>query len=99
MNTAQSGCGQGSFRVGADGEQRGCLPAGRPGEEVIALVVDDDECREIAYLDLPDRFHAEFGVLNYFDLGDAVLGQPGGGAADRAEVEAAVLGTGPGDRG
>ncbi len=28
-------------------------------------------------LDPPDRFHAELGVLEHLDLGDAVLGQPG----------------------
>ena len=30
------------------------------GEEVVALVVDDDESREVFDLDSPDRFHAEF---------------------------------------
>src|SRR5690606_10782463 len=33
------------------------------GEEVVALVVDDDEGREVLDLDLPHRFHAQLGVL------------------------------------
>ena len=60
------------------------------GEEVVALVVDDDEGREVLDLDLPDRLHAELGVLQHLDGLDAVLREPGGRAADRAEVEAAV---------
>ena len=67
------------------------------GEEVVALVVDDDEGREVLDLDLPDRLHAELGVLQHLDLADAVLGQAGGRAADRAEVEAAVALAGVGD--
>src|SRR5580765_983804 len=59
-------------------------------EEVVALVVDDDEGREVLDLDLPDRLHAELGVLQHLDALDAVLRQPGCRAADRAEVEAAV---------
>ena len=66
-------------------------------EEVVALVVDDDEGGEVDDLDLPDRLHAELGVLEHLDLGDAVLGQPRRRAADRAEVEAAVLLAGVGD--
>ena len=66
------------------------------GEEVVALVVDDDEGREVLDLDPPDRLHAELGVLQHLDLGDAVLGQPGRRAADRAQVEAAVVGAGVG---
>jgi hypothetical protein len=65
-------------------------PAGGRGEEVVALVVDDDEGREVLDLDLPDRLHAELGVLEHLDLLDAVLGQARRRAADRAEVEAAV---------
>jgi hypothetical protein len=33
----------------------------RLGEEVVALVVDHDEGREVLDLDLPDRLHAELG--------------------------------------
>src|SRR6202042_2423462 len=69
-------------------------------EEIIALVVDDDEGREIHHLDAPDRFHAEFGIFHYLDLLDAVLGEVRRGTADRAEIEAAVLlaGLAHGDR-
>ena len=80
-------------RPAADGEQRRLRLL---GEEVVPLVVHDDERREVADLDTPDRFHAEFRVLEHLDLGDAVLGQPGRGAADGAEVEAAVARGRPG---
>src|SRR5882724_12463022 len=60
-------------------------------EKVIALVVDDDEGREILDLDAPDRFHAEFGIFHHLDLLDAVFGEVCGSAADRAEIEATVL--------
>ena len=59
-------------------------------EEVIALVVDDDEGGEVLDLDPPDRFHAEFGIFQHFDLLDAVLRQARGGAADGAEIKAAM---------
>lgn len=39
------------------------------GEEVIALVVDDDEGGEVFDVDLPDGFHAEFWVLEDVNLG------------------------------
>src|ERR1700758_2581223 len=60
-------------------------------EEVVALVVDDDEGREIHDLDAPDRFHAEFGIFDDLDLLDAVLGEVRRRTANRAEIEAAVL--------
>ena len=44
-------------------------------EEIISLVVDDDEGREILDLDAPDRFHAEFGIFHHLNLLDAVLGE------------------------
>jgi enoyl-CoA hydratase/carnithine racemase len=59
-------------------------------EEVVALVVDHDERREVDHVDLPDGLHAEFGVLEHLDLGDVVEREPGSRAADRTEVEAAV---------
>ena len=37
-------------------------------EEVVALVVDDDEGREVDDVDLPHRLHAELGVLEHLDL-------------------------------
>ena len=60
------------------------------GEEVVALVVDHHEGREVLDLDAPDRLHAQLGVLEHLDLADAVLRQAGGRTADRPEVEAAV---------
>src|SRR6478735_6984774 len=70
-----------------DGEGHGL---GDGGEEVVALVVDHDEGREVLDLDLPDRLHAQLGVLEHLDAPDAVLGQPRSRATDRAEVEPAV---------
>ena len=67
------------------------------GEEVVALVVDEDEGGEVFHFNLPDGFHAEFGVLEEFHFLDGVLGENGCGAADRAEVEAAVALAGVGD--
>src|SRR6266513_1762765 len=51
-------------------------------EEVVAFVVDDDERREVAHLDLPDRFHPELGILEDLHLRDAVLREPRGRTAD-----------------
>src|SRR6266487_6661300 len=68
-------------------------------EKVVSLVVDDDERREVAHLDLPDRLHPEFGVLEYLNLGDAVLRQPRRRPAYRAEVEAAISLACPGNGG
>ena len=59
-------------------------------EEVVSLVVDHDECGEIANLDAPHGFHAQFGEIDDLDFGDAVLGESGGGTADRAEVDVQV---------
>src|SRR5712672_4177086 len=63
-------------------------------EEVVALVVDHDEGREILHLDAPDRLHAELGIFHGLDLLDAMLGEVRRRAADRGEIEAAVLLTG-----
>src|SRR5438045_9081196 len=57
-------------------------------EEVVALVVDDDEGREIHDLNAPDRFHAEFGIFHHLDLLDAVLGEVCRSTAARAERDA-----------
>src|SRR5258708_6825684 len=60
-------------------------------EEVVALVVDDDESREIHHVNAPDRLHAEFRVFHHLDLLDAVFGEIGCRTPDRTEIEAAVL--------
>src|SRR5712671_6905564 len=65
--------------------------SGQLGEEVVALVVDDDEGGKIDDVDLPHGLHAELGEGEHLDLRDAVLGEARRGAADRPEVEAAVL--------
>ena len=75
-------------------QERGASSEVQLLEEVVALVVDDDEGREILDLDAPDRLHAEFGIFEHLDLADAVLGQPRGRAADRAEIEAAMAAAG-----
>ena len=86
------------YSPATDGKQRALrrLAPGRPGEEIIPLVVDDDERGEVAHLDLPDRFHAQFGVLEHLYLSDAVPRELRRRAADRAEVEPAVRLTGRG---
>ena len=66
-------------------------------EEVIALVVDDDECREVLHLDAPDGFHPEFGILEHLDRGDVVLSESCGGASDRAKIETSVVAARVGD--
>src|SRR5580704_10820014 len=48
------------------------------GEEVVALVVDDDEGREVDHVDLPHGLHAELGEREHVDLADAVLGEARG---------------------
>ena len=60
-------------------------------EEVVALVVHEDECREVLYLDLPDSFHSKFWVLYALDALDIVLSEDRCRATDRTEVESAVL--------
>src|SRR5258708_6138711 len=81
-------------RLASRGDVRTVLARGTtPGtpEKVVALVIYHDERREVPDLDPPYGLHAEFGVLQHIDLGDAVLGELGRRAADRPEVEAAVL--------
>src|SRR6185369_15212305 len=60
-------------------------------EEVVALVVDQDERREVFDFDLPDRLHAEVGKVDDLDLADILLGQDRGRPADRTQVETSVL--------
>ncbi len=61
------------------------------GEEVVALVVDEDEGGEVFDGDFPDGFHAEFGEGDDFLGADVVLSEECGGSASGAEVEAAVI--------
>ena len=60
-------------------------------EEVVSLVVHEDEGGEVFHFNLPDGFHAQFGIFHALDALDIVLGQDGCRATDGAEVETAVL--------
>mgnify|MGYP004444934737 CR=1 FL=1 len=42
-------------------------------EEIVALVVYEDECREVLNINLPDGLHAKFWVLNTLNALDAAL--------------------------
>ncbi len=86
------------MRIGQPTET-GWARASRPDllEEVVALVVDDDERREVDDVDLPHGLHPQLGVLEDLDLADVVEREAGGGAADRTEVEPTVLLTRGGD--
>ena len=43
------------------------------GVEVIAFVIYDDERREVLAVNLPDRLHAQLGILQHFHFRHAVL--------------------------
>ena len=60
-------------------------------EEVIALVIYQDECREVLYFNLPDSFHTQFGIFYALDALDVVLCQDSSRTTDRAQVETTVL--------
>jgi len=60
-------------------------------EEVVTLVVNEDECREVFHMDLPDSLHSEFRVLHALDALDVVLREDRSRASDRAEIESAVF--------
>ena len=44
-------------------------------EEVIALVVNEDECGEVFDFNFPDSFHSELGIFEQFDFLDRVGGK------------------------
>ena len=60
-------------------------------KEVVALIVNEDECREILNVDLPDCLHTELWVLYTLDALDVVLSEDRCRATDRTEVESAIL--------
>ena len=60
-------------------------------EEVVALVVNEDECREVLNTDLPDSLHSELRILNALDALDLVLSEDSCRTTDRTEVESTVL--------
>src|SRR5215472_16393467 len=69
-------------------------PSRERREEIVSLVVDNDKGREINNFDAPDRLHPEFGIFDDLDLLDAVLRKARRRAADRAEIEPAMLAAG-----
>ena len=60
-------------------------------EEVVTLVVNKNECREVFYADFPYGFHSELWEFNTFNALDVVLCQDSGRTTDRALVETAIL--------
>ena len=60
-------------------------------EEVVALVVYEDECREVLYGNLPDSLHAELWVLYALDALDGTLRENGSYTTDSTEVETTML--------
>src|SRR5215470_13147342 len=69
-------------------------PSRERREEIVSLVVDNDKGREINNFDAPDRLHSELGIFDDLDLLDTVLRKARRRAADRAEIEPAVLAAG-----
>lgn len=67
------------------------LPRFQLLEEVMTLIVDKDECREVLHSDLPDCFHAEFRVCYALNALDTILGKHCCYTADSAEIEATML--------
>ena len=60
-------------------------------EEVVALVVYEDECREVLYGNLPDSLHTELWVLYALDALDRTLRENGSYTTDSTEVETTML--------
>jgi len=60
-------------------------------EEVVALVVNEDECREVFHTDFPYGFHAEFRIFHTFDALDVFLCEKSSRTTDRAKIETAML--------
>ena len=59
-------------------------------KEVIALVINNDKCREVLYINLADSLHAELWEVYNLNALDRVLCKDSCWATDRAEVEATV---------
>lgn len=66
-------------------------------EEVITLVINQDERRKVLHADFPDGLHAEVRIFDTLDTLDAFIAEDSRRAADRAEIETAVLLAGIGD--
>ena len=59
-------------------------------EEVVAFIVDKDECREVDNFDFPNGFHTEFGIFYELYALDVVLSQDSCRTAYATEIESAV---------
>ena len=60
-------------------------------EEVVALIIYEDECREVLYGNLPDSLHTEFWILYALDALDRALRENGSYTTDSTEVETTML--------
>jgi hypothetical protein len=60
-------------------------------EKVVTLVIYEDKCREVLYVDLPDCLHTELWILYALDALDIVLSEDRCRTTDRTEVESTVL--------
>ena len=60
-------------------------------EEVIALIINEDECWEVFYADLPYSFHTQFWIFYTFDALDVLLSKEGCRTTDRTKIEATML--------
>ena len=66
-------------------------------EEVVALVIHENECREVLDGNLPYCFHSEFRVFDTLYTLAVVLGEDCGRTAYASEVESAVFVSGIGN--
>jgi len=60
-------------------------------EEVVALVIYEDECREVLYGNLPDSLHTELWILYALDALDRALRENGSYTTDGTEIETTML--------
>ena len=63
-------------------------------KKIIALIIDNDKGRKILDGDQVDGFHTQFGILDQFNVGDAVFAEPCSRPADGTQVKATVSLTG-----
>ena len=60
-------------------------------EKVVTLVVDNDECGKVLDRYFVDGFHAQLLVLDHLYIGNVVVCDDGRRAANRPQIETAVL--------
>src|SRR6478735_5134683 len=61
------------------------------GEEVVALVVHENECREVFHSNLPYGLHSEFRESDHFLAADVILSKQSCRPSGRPQVKTAVL--------